>query len=475
MSANSITRAQHNLVPKVDAYAFNMIDKGDDTETWKDSFKDLKEIDMVPKKDRDHVGVYDYNPRFKQWDVPCISETINKIEKENYDSVNKSVFLKLRECISKITITLWEPEFLPFNYVILSVNFNSLLIESGDSYDKLNAFFLPIVQRWGSLEGLIPCCDKRELPIYYQLYYNTQTIKSTLSKADEDLAIEVRACDALEAIFKKKLDAVQYIKKCNELKQNFLFNNFNFKNSVISLINMQNNFFILGNTGGANSNLHNVVSVAPDSSKYSGFSYYVPDFQLESFPLFFLPYVLSTTFAISSDIYEKKLKNIYKDILKLKTKSSRRAANDLDSSSSLLHELNYMMLDYRMLQSANKNFHGWFFQNTGITEKSIVTLFDDSSIDGRSIHDLELNIRIIRPYICKLNKRFTASIKSIERDVQKAKDDLEIIQEKIDFERQRQLQKNDLKLNQRMLILSIVTALFALVVGLDVLTKWFNS
>ena len=130
-------------------------------------------------------------------------------------------FLKLHECVSKITVTLWEPEFLPFNYLILSVNFNSILIESGDSYDKLNAFFLPIVQHWGSLCGLIPCSDKRELPMYYQLYYSTKTMTPVLDKADEDLAIEVRACYAKEVRYEKGLNATLYLKRCNDLKTKF--------------------------------------------------------------------------------------------------------------------------------------------------------------------------------------------------------------------------------------------------------------
>lgn len=473
MSANSIIHAPPNLVPKVEAYTFNMIRKGEDTKEWIRHYKDLEEIRIAPKEDIDHGGVYNYNPRFKQWKVSDISETINQIKEDDCNSVNENVFLKLRECVSKITVTLWEPEFLPFNYVILSVNFNSLLIESGDSYDKLNAFFRPIVQCWGSSWGLIPYSDKRELPMYYQLYYNTQTMKSTLSKADEDLAIGVRACYAKEVRYEKGLNATLYLKRCNELKQNFLFNKFNFKRSTISLIRMRDSFFVLGNTGYKNSNWYNAVSIEPENYKYNaGFSYYVPDFQLEEFPLFFISYVLSATFAISSDIYKKDLKEIYKKINDLRTSYRHSVTpDDLDTLSSSLHKLNDMTLDYNMLQSANTEFHGWFFWNTGLTEKRIVTSFDDHNIDDRSIRNLDPDYEIRRPYICRLNKRFTVSIEDIEKKMQKAKDDLKIIKEKIDFEQQRQSQKNDLKLKERMLILSVGTAFFALVVVLDILIK----
>ena len=95
MSANSITRAQPNLVPKAEAYTFNMIHKGEDTEEWIRPYKDLEEIKIVAKKDIDHVGVYDYNPRFKQWKVSDIPKTINRIKEGNCNSVNENVFFKI--------------------------------------------------------------------------------------------------------------------------------------------------------------------------------------------------------------------------------------------------------------------------------------------------------------------------------------------------------------------------------------------
>ena len=251
-----------------------------------------------------------------------------------------------------------------------------------------------------------------------------------------------------------------------------MFNKFNFDGSIISLIKALDSFFVLGSTGDPNSNWYNAVSIGPENYKHGGFGYHVHDFQLESFPLFFLPYMLSATFAISSGIYKKDLKNIYKNINKLRTRYRYNVTpNDLNTLSFLLHELNDMMLDYNMLQSANTHFHRWFFQNTGLTEKSIVTSFDDPNIDVRSIRNLDLRFEIQHPYICRLNQRFTSSIEDIEKNMQKAKDDLKIIQEKIDFEQQKKSQENDLKLKHLMLILSVSTAFFALVVVLDIFIK----
>ena len=463
--------ATHEDISKIDACTFNMIRKGERTETWKRG-RGNSEKTVTSKENMNRIGVYSYNYKVTQWKMP-VEETTNKIEKGDDDSVDESVFLKLRKYISEITVILWEPEFLPFNYVILSVNFSGLLIEPSINYDKLDALFWPIVHHCKLSEGEIPGYGKAKFPVYYQFYYDAQTMKPALSKADGELKDIKREHDKSKR-FENELIAMQYVKKCNELKQNSLFNNFNFSRSSISLINVQDNFFILGTTGNANLSWHSVASIAPNSYSCSKLSGDLPDFDPKLIPLFFLPYVLVATFSILSRVYETGLKSIHAQVSTMRRDSSNKKPANLKLLFRSLRELNDTEFNVNMLQSANESFQGWFFRG-GLSDKSIITSFDDSDIDAQG-HDyrMRLHFDIERPYMCRLNGYFTGSIERIEPQIQKIKGDLKIIQEEAGFERQMQLQKNNSKLNKRMLILSVVTAISAIVVGADILTKWFN-
>ena len=304
----------HEDVSRIDACTFNMICKGDKTEKWgRDSGN--SEVSVTLKTNATRIGIHDYASKVTQWKIP-VKETIDKIEKNNNDSVDKSIFLKSRKCISEITVILWEPEFLPFNYVILLVNFRGLLIEPSGSHDELDALFCPIVHHCKLSEGQIPEYNGAKFPAYYRFYYDTQTMKLALSKADGELTDVKQAYERSKGPGKEL--EMQYIEKCNELKQNSLFNNFNFSSSDISLINIQDNFFILGTTGNRNSSWYNVASIEPDSYSCSRLGAYLPDFPSGFLPLFFLPYVLAATFAISVGVHRTKLKEIYTKIDKIK-------------------------------------------------------------------------------------------------------------------------------------------------------------
>ena len=437
-----------------------MMQKGNDTEKLILSLNRLEEI-PISGRFTQHVGIYDFSPKFRQWNVPNVKKTISEIEQDNSNHVYKQLFPALKQFTSKIIVTVCEPEFLPFNYVILSVIFDGKILESSDSYGQLRMSLLPIITYCQSTYGLIPGCEI-DFPMYCQFYYESKTVKPAL----------VEAYNELENLSKKELDIQKYVQTCNQLKQYLLLNGLDHRLNIISLIKIYDDFFILGNMGQFDSDFFNVFSVEPDSYQHSEINPILMFLDLGPFPLLFSPYLLSVTFCVSINIYETKLKKALKQTNELREKYRKHEEPD-DSSSlnSLLlkHELNYLLADLEKIKNMHKIFTRYFLTNPTIHEKSIVISFNDQTIN----HDLVKN-KIKMPYICALNEGFVSRIKNVENHVHEIKKDLEFIQERIEFLQQQQLQKNNSRSNQIVFTLVIVTAAFTVVVGIDVFARWFS-
>ena len=219
--------------------------KGNDTEKLILSLNQLEEI-PISGHFTQHVGIYDFSPKFRQWNVPNVKKTISEIEQDNSNHVYKQLFPALKQFTSKIIVTVCEPEFLPFNYVILSVIFDGKILESSDSYGQLRMSLLPIIKYCRLTYGLIPG-DEIDFPMYCQFYYESKIVKPAL--------IEVH--NELEDLSNKKLNIEKYVETCDKLKQHFLLNGLDGRLNIISLIKIHNDFFILGNMGQLNSDFFN--------------------------------------------------------------------------------------------------------------------------------------------------------------------------------------------------------------------------
>ena len=438
-----------------------MMQKGNDTEKLILSLNQLEEI-PISGHFTQHVGIYDFSPKFRQWNVPNVKKTISEIEQDNSNHVYKQLFPALKQFTSKIIVTVCEPEFLPFNYVILSVIFDGKILESSDSYGQLRMSLLPIIKYCRLTYGLIPG-DEIDFPMYCQFYYESKIVKPAL--------IEVH--NELEDLSNKKLNIEKYVETCDKLKQHFLLNGLDGRLNIISLIKIHNDFFILGNMGQLNSDFFNVFSVEPDSYQYPEINPFLPFFDSWPFPLLFVPYLLSVTFRVSISVYEDKLKKMLRQVNELKEtyrKHEKPSGSDsLNSLLSLKHELNNLLSDFRQIKSVRKIFKSYFLTNSTICEKSIVVSFNDQTIDYDLVKD---KIRVT--YIHAINEGFVSLIKNVENHVREIKQDLKFIQERIEFLQQQRLQKNNSRSNRIMLALTFVIVIFTIVAGISVFDEWFN-
>ena len=433
-----------------------------DTEKLIQQFNSLKKIPSSGNF-QIYVGIYDLSTRLQQWEVTNVKKTINCVEQNNSNEIYNQLFTDLKKFTSRMIITVWEPEFLPFNYVILSTIFDGKILGSTNSYGKLRMYLLPIIKYWRLYDGLIPYSGEIDFPMYYQLYYDSKTVKPAL--------IEIH--DELENISKKEQNIDNYIKICNKLKKHFLLADLDHRINVISLLKIQDDFFILGNMGQLGSDLFNVFSLEPDHYRYSGLNPLLPFYNLWAFPLLFLPYLLSATLHISISIYQIKLREALKKVNEIKERYRKHDKLDdsrsLDSLLLVKHELNYLLSDFEKIKIMNKNLQNYILKNPKICEKPIVVSPDEQNID----YNLAKN-KIKISYLHALNESFLQSVKPVENDIREITKDLKFIQERIKFLQEQLFLKNNSRLNLLMLTMSIVTAGFAIVVGIDVFYRWFN-
>lgn len=457
-------KTSHKNTSVINAHTFDIISKGEDTVKLIQEFSQLEEI-SIPSHTTHHVGIYDYTIRLRQWKVKDVKQTINIIEKDNTNLVYNQLFEELKNFVTGITITIWEPEFLPFNYVILSVDFSEKILESRDSYGWLRMSLLPIIHYWRPNAGLISYTGEIRFPMFYQLYYESVPIKPEL----------IKVFDELEKLATVTLDIEKYVKVCNRLKNHFLLEGLDKLHNLISLLKIQDDFFLLGNIGQFNSDFFNVFSLEPNTYKYTGINpFLLTSFDSWPFPRLFLLYLISVTPHILSDVHRTKLIEIRKQVNELKnTYRKNNKLNNSDGSLELLlslkNELNYLLSDLNEIKKLIKSFKSYILDNPEIHERSIVV-----APEGVNLKTNLIKSKIQATYLHTLNEEFDLRSKDTEEFVDEIKMDLKFLEERIEPLQQQLTRNSNSKLGKIMLILSIVTGFFATIVGMDVINRWSN-
>lgn len=459
-------KISHKNISVINAHTFDIITKGKDTDSLIQQFYQLEEI-QIPRNTTIHVGIFDYSIKLRQWKIKDVKQTIDFIEKNNTNLVYRQLFDDLKKFVTGMKITVWEPEYLPFNYVILSVDFSGKILDSRDSYGWLRMSLLPIINYWRPSGGLIPYRGEMYFPMFFQLYYESKSIKPELTKVFNEL----------EKLLAKKLDIKKYVKSCNSLKNYFLLEHLDKYHNLISLLKIQDDFFLLGNMGQLDSDIFNVFSLEPDSYKYSGTNPFLLDpFTSWPFSRLFLLYVISVTPLVWNEFNKTKLTKILKEVNDLKNayrNNDNLPSNTEDSLERLLsskHELNYLFSDLDEIKKLVKIFKSHILDNPEINEKSIVVAPENAKLKT----DLIKN-KIQATYLHELNKGFDLGSKDTTEYVTEIQKDLAFLEVRINPLQQRLIRKSNSKLSKTMLYLAIIATIFTIIVGTEIIGKWINS
>ena len=326
---------------------------------------------------------------------------------------------------------------------------------------------LPIINYWRLSAGLISYRGETHFPIFFQLYYESKSIKPEL----------IKVFNELEKLSTKKLNINKYVKSCNSLKNYFLFKGLDKHHNLISLLKIQDDFFLLGNMGQFDHDIFNVFSLEPDNYKYTGTNPFLLDpFTSWPFSRLFLLYVISVTPLIWNEFNKNKLTKILKEVNDLKdayrknSKMQKNTEEALERLLSLKNELNYLLSDLDEIKKLVKIFKSHVLDNPEINEKSIVVAPENAKLKT----DLIKN-KIQATYLYELNKGFDLRSKDTTEYVADMQKDLMFLEELIKPLQQRLTRKSNSKLGKIMLYLSIVATFFAIVIGLDIIGKWVNS
>ena len=324
---------------------------------------------------------------------------------------------------------------------------------------------LPIIHYWRPNAGLISYTGEIRFPMFYQLYYESVSIKPEL----------IKVFDELEKLATVTLDIEKYVKVCNRLKNHFLLEGLDKLHNLISLLKIQDDFFLLGNIGQFNSDFFNVFSLEPNTYKYTGINpFLLTSFDSWPLPRLFLLYLISVTPHILSDVHRTKLIEIRKQVNELK--NTYRKNNKLKNSDgslelllSLKNELNYLLSDLNEIKKLIKSFKSYILDNPEIHERSIVV-----APEGVNLKTNLIKSKIQATYLHTLNEEFDLRSKDTEEFVDEIKMDLKFLEERIEPLQQQLTRNSNSKLGKIMLILSIVTGFFATIVGMDVINRWSN-
>lgn len=456
----------HKNISVINAYTFDIIPKGENTEGLINRYNHLEEL-PVRGFSTMHIGIYDYSMKIKQWKIKDVKQTINIIEKDNTNLVYKQLFEELRNSVIEIKMAIWEPDFLPFNYAILSVDFDEKVLASKKTYGWLKMLLLPLIKYWRPLDGMIPYQGEIRFPMFYQIYYESKSLKPELNKVMNDL----------EKFSTNGLDVTNYLKSCNNLKNYFLLENLDKYHNLISLLKIQDDFFMLGNIGQFDSEIFNVFSLQPDEYSYTGINpFFVNTFDSWPFSSIFLFYIISVTPIIWTDINRTKLTEVLKQVNELKTtyrtnnKLTNNTEKTLESLLSLKHDLNFLLSDSDEIKKLVKIFKNYILDNPEIIAKSIVITKPNSKPKIQLVKN-----KIQSNYLDQLNQAFDIRSKETEEYVNDIQKDVLFLKERIEPLQQKLERKNNSRLRMVMLFLALVTVSFAVIVGSDVIGKWTNS
>lgn len=446
----------------IHAYTFEAIHKGQYTKKVIENFDHLEKISPGFLSTASfHIGAYDYGVKLHHWKITDVLGTISNIEKDNTNMLNNYGIQILKNSIKAIIVTVCEAEFLPFNYIILHFELDSTKIVLNNSYRMLSALLNPLIDYWLTFDGRFASeYDKSfSLPSFFHIQYDSEKLKPELDKVMKNLQH-----------YSEKINLKKYVENCNELKQYFLLENLD--NEYVSMLKIQNDFYLLGNIPHRGSDFATVFSLEPSTFKYTGTN---PFFSASpffgTFPALFLPYLLlvSSIFWLRSS--RRKITDYLSQINRLKIEYKTVDYLSSDNEKEFLqifdldNNLNFLLSESKELQKMNTIFNNHFLKNPEMIDKSIILEKYDASKKAN------FERRMKYSYVTVCNLAFQENFQEIEKYIKEIQEDLSFIKKRIEFLQNKKYEKIKSKQNRIMIISAIISGIFAGIVGLDVLLR----
>jgi len=450
----------------IHAYTFEAIHKGDFTEKVIYNFDHLEKIPGgLFSSFTFHIGAYDYSIKLNRWKITRVKETIEDIEKNNKNQMNKYNFKILKDAVIAIDVTVCELEFLPFNLLILHFELNPEKLLLSNSYKILSALLRTLEDYWLTFAGIFSSEYKRSfaVPSFFQIRYDNK-IKSELNKIMTNL----------QKYSKDIVNVEKYIESSHELKKYFLLENL--ESEEISMLKVQNDYYILGKISMSGSDFATVFSLEPNEYSYSGSNPFFGTNPLFGvFPALFLPYLLLVIPILWWRISHQKIKEYISTInqFKITYKTQDYLKDDNKNKFSQIldldNELNFLLSELNDLQKMNKIFNNHFLESPEVIDKSIVL----DNYEKKKEKTLENKIKYSYVKIC--NQSFVETDIEIKKYAVELQNELSLIKKRIEILQNKQENKIKSYQNKILTIVAILTGIFAGIVGIDVIIKWLSS
>ncbi len=445
------------------AYSFEAINKGDYTQKVIDGFDHLEKIPQgLFANSSFHVGAYDYSIKLNQWKITQVKETIDEIEKDSKNLANKYGIKILRDSLVSITLTVCQPEFLPFNFIIIQFQLDPKKTSLNDSYRIFSGLLNALEDYWLPFKGRFVSVYKKSfaVPTFFQIRYDSKKLKPELDKISNDL----------QKFSQGKTNVKKYVDSCNELKKSFLLENL--ENEEISMLKIQNDYYLLGKMARTGSDFATIFALEPDEYSYSGSNpFFGTNPMFGFFPALFLPYLLLVSPIFWWRASHEKIREYISTINHFKTTYKTEDYLSDDNNEKFLeifdldNNLNFLLSELNDLEKMHVIFNNHFLESPEILDKSVVM----GQYTKAEHKKFENRIKYSYVKICK--ESFTVSNKEIKKYVSELKNDLSYIKSRIEF----LLKKQDGKIrsNQNTLLkwVGVITAIFASIVGIDVIIR----
>lgn len=451
--------------PSIHGYTFEAIHKGQYTKKVIDSFSHLENIPNGPfSSGTTRIGAYDYSVKLNQWKITDLSGTLDQIEKDNTNLLNKHNIRILKNAVNAIVLTVCEAEFLPFNYIILHFELNQENLELNDSYRQISTLLNPLLDYWLPFEGRFSSEYKISfsVPTFYQIHYDNEKIKLELNEIMQNLQT-----------YSETINVEKYVENCNKLKQYFLFENLN--SVPISMLKIQDNFYFLGTFLQSGADFATVFSLEPSTFQYTGTNpFFTNNLFFEMFPALFFPYLLLVSPIFWLRASNHKITKYLLQLNQLKIEYKTKDYLNSDHNAEFLeifdldNNLNFLLSELKELQTMNKIFNNHFVTNSEIIDKSIILeKYDKKNEKG-------FENRMKHTYIDTCNLTFQTNFQEIKKYVNEIQEDLSFIKKRIEFLQTKKNEKTKSNQNKILRISSIISAIFAVIVGIDVVYRWFK-
>lgn len=459
MTLQTTTKQQN-----VHAYSFEAIQKGEYTKKVLINFAHLEQLNPSPFSNSTiHIGIYDYGIKLTTFKITDIDGTIKLLEEVNQNQLSQYGLSILKKAIIQIYVTVYEPEFLPYNFIILHFELDATKLDLTTSYTSLSGIFRMLVDYWLTFNGIFGKEYKNQFssPIFYKISYDV-TLKPTLEQIMNDLGQ-----------YLQKKDVQKYVDTSNKLQQYFLFDKFEY--SQISLLKIQDNYNILATMPGSRSDFATICSLEPSNFEIKGTNPFFVNPMFGSFPTIFLQYLLLTSPIYWGRVARQKTTDILTKINDLKIKYKTTDYLDSNNEDEFLkiydldNELNFLLSELKDLKNVSKIFESWFLTNPEVIDRSIVL-----GTYVKNNHKL-FESRIENSYVKICKSSFDYMMEETEKNIQELQDSLMLIKQRIEFLQKNRDNKTKNNQNTILIITAIISGIFATVVGIDVISRWING